>query len=409
MDNLGAQFNLNEEYFACLALRFTPGLGPKSWARILNHYPSAYAALKDGSNWAEFKFCHEKVAKSAQDEIWRQAAEKEFKEVMRLRFGVLPWTHPNYPSSLKEIPDPPTYLYYYGDPSLLRNAGVAVVGSRKSSNLGLEYARRFSRELSAKGITVISGFARGIDACAHKEALKEIGSSIAVLGTGLDVDDYPSNSSDLRDNLIENGLIVSELSPGTRPYSNNFPFRNRIISGLSSGVLVAEANVKSGSLITARLAAEQGREVMALPGPLGSSNFAGCLKLIKEGAALVETVDDVLLNIGYALDVDLDNQSETIPERILPLKNLSKAKSTSAENNTAAQPESATFVLDVDKLDPSEVDIARVLEVEGKLHLDEIARKSARDVAVTGAVLLGMEVKGIVVHFPGMYYDLKRN
>ncbi|WP_031482192.1 DNA-processing protein DprA [Maridesulfovibrio frigidus] len=409
MDNLGSQFNLKEEYFACLALRFTPGLGPKSWARILNHYLSAYDALKDSSNWAELRFCHEKVAKSAKDEIWRRSAEKEFKEVMRLRFGVLPWTHPNFPASLKEISDPPTYLYYYGDPSLLRNAGVAVVGSRKSSNLGLEYARRFSRELSAKGITVISGFARGIDACAHKEALKEIGSSIAVLGTGLDVDDYPSNSRDLRDNLIESGLIVSELSPGTRPYSNNFPFRNRIISGLSSGVLVVEANVKSGSLITARLAAEQGREVMALPGPLGSSNFAGCLKLIKEGAALVESVDDVLLNIGHSLAVDLESKVEIPPERILPRKNLRSIKNTRAENNTVAQSESATFVLDVDKLDPSEVDIARVLEAEGKLHLDEIARKSGVEVAITGAVLLGMEMKGIVVHFPGMYYDLKRN
>ncbi len=409
MDNLGSQFNLKEEYFACLALRFTPGLGPKSWARILNHYRSAYDALKDGSNWAELKFCHEKIAKSAKDEIWRQAAEKEFKEVMRLRFGVLPWTHPNFPSTLKEIPDPPTFLYYYGDPSLLRNAGIAIVGSRKSSNLGLEYARRFSRELSATGITVISGFARGIDACVHKEALKEIGSSIAVLGTGLDVDDYPSNSRELRDNMIENGLIISELSPGTRPYSSNFPFRNRIISGLSAGVLVAEANIKSGSLITARLAAEQGREVMALPGPLGSSNFAGCLKLIKEGAALVETVDDVLLNISYALSADLENKIEPLSERILPRKDLGSVKKSVVKNNTAVAAESVTFVLDIENLDPSEVDIARVLEAEGKLHLDEVARKSGVEVAITGAVLLGMEVKGIVVHFPGMYYDLKRN
>ncbi|SMF42129.1 DNA-processing protein DprA [Desulfovibrio gilichinskyi] len=403
-----SQFNLKEEYFACLALRFTPGLGPKSWARILNNYPSAYGALKDAANWADLNLCSENVAEAARSEVWRSSAEKEFKEVMRLRFGILPWTHPSFPPSLKEIADPPTYLYYYGDPSLLANPGVAIVGSRKSSRLGLEYAQKISGELSAIGVTVISGFARGIDACAHQEALKGVGSSIAVLGTGLDIDDYPQNSGNLRRELIENGLIVSEFSPGTKPYSGNFPFRNRIISGLSLGVLVAEADVKSGSLITARLAAEQGREVMALPGPLGSSNFSGCLKLIKEGAALVETVDDVLISIGHSLDTNAQRKFMPVSDKKKPLSGLCSDKFSDKKNNSIKGSERAKFILNIDDLDPDEQEIVKTLDKEGKLHIDEIARKSSVDVSLTGALLLGMEVKGIVVHFPGMYYDIKR-
>ncbi|WP_304087943.1 DNA-processing protein DprA [Maridesulfovibrio ferrireducens] len=404
----GSQLNIKEEYFACLALRHTPGLGPKSWSRILKTYPSAYSALKDAANWADLNLCSENVAYAAHAEVWRSTAEKEFKEVMRLSFGILPWTHPGFPSSLKEISDPPTYLYYYGDPSLLANPGVAIVGSRNSSRLGLEYAQKISGDLSAVGITVISGFARGIDACAHQEALKGIGSSIAVLGTGLDIDDYPQNSASLRRNLIENGLIVSEFSPGTRPYSGNFPFRNRIISGLSAGVLVAEADIKSGSLITARLAAEQGREVMALPGPLGSKNYSGCLKLIKEGAALVETVEDVLITIGHSLDANSKKKFVPVSEIKTPRATQSFKKNTNQENNSVKQSENVKFVLDIEALDPHEQEIARTLDREGKLHIDEVARKSGVDVALTGAFLLGMEVKGIVVHFPGMYYDIKR-
>ncbi|CCO24072.1 DNA-processing protein DprA [Maridesulfovibrio hydrothermalis] len=400
--------SLKEEYFACLALRHTPGLGPKSWAGILNHYSRAYEALKSAAEWHSLGLASEKSADGAAKELWRRAAEKEFKDAMRLRFGILPWTHPAFPAALKEIPDPPTYLYYYGDPALLGNAGVAVVGARKSSKLGLDYARKISAELSRKGITVISGFAKGIDGCAHRAALSGIGSSIAVLGTGLDVADYPSDSEELRSLMIEKGLILSEFSPGTRPYSGNFPFRNRIISGISSGVLVAEADVASGSLITARLAAEQGREVMAMPGPLGEKNFSGCLKLIKEGAALVETAEDVLMNIGHTLDVSVNDDLKTKSIRTIPKKDFGSAQRADPENNIIKSVQSAKIIVDIDSLDPPESDIARALEKDGKLHIDEIARNAGLAVSVTGAVILGMEVKGIVVRFPGMYYDLNR-
>lgn len=400
--------SIKEEYFACLALRHTPGLGPKSWARILGYFNGAYEALKNSARWPALNLVPEKCAENATRELWRSEAEKEYREAMRLGFGILPWTHPSFPAFLKEIPDPPTYLYYYGDPGLLNNPAVAVVGSRKSCRLGLESARRISGELSRKGITVISGFARGIDSCVHDEALKGIGSSIAVLGAGLDVDNYPAGSAELRRRMIEKGLLISEFSPGTRPYAGNFPFRNRIISGLSVGVLVAEADISSGSLITARLAAEQGREVMALPGPLGEKRFAGCLKLIKEGAALVETAEDVLINIRHSLNVDSASLQEARPVRTGAKAVNPKAARIRVDNNIIEPEQAAKIAFDIATLESPESDVAGIIEREGKLHIDEIVRETGIDVSVAGALILGMEIKGIVVRFPGMYYDLKR-
>ncbi|WP_421902786.1 DNA-processing protein DprA [Maridesulfovibrio sp.] len=402
--------SLQEEYFACLALRYTPGLGPKSWGPILRHYPTAYEGLKDAANWPALKLASEKRSESAQKEEWRSKAEKEYREAMRLEFGVLPWTHPLFPDLLKELADPPTCLYYFGDPKLLSNPAVGIVGSRNSGRLGMEYAARLAADLSRSGITVTSGFAKGIDSCAHEAALQGIGSTVAVLGTGLDYDSYPSDSGWLRKSVLESGLIISEFPPGTKPFARNFPFRNRLISGLSVGVVVVEAEIASGSLVTARLAGEQGRDVMAMPGPSGDKSFAGCLKLIKEGAALVETADDVLMNIRHALDVDNFSGQKAVSgaERKLPVKQSGKS-SPSKNVRVTAEAESVAPAVDISALEPPESDIAKSLESGGKLHIDEIARAAGIDVSVAGAVILGMEVKGMVVRFPGMYYDLKRS
>ncbi len=396
---------LREEYFACLALRHTPGLGPCAWGRILNHYTGAYEALKDCRNWPVLKLASDACSQNAASEQWRPKAESEYREAVRLRLGILPWSHPLFPRKLKEIADPPACLYYLGDSGLLANPAVGVVGSRKSCRLGQEYASRISGDLSRKGITVVSGFARGIDSCAHRAALSEVGSTIAVLGTGLDVEDYPKGSGNLRKEMIAGGLLLSEFTPGTKPYSNNFPYRNRIISGLSTGVLVVEADAASGSLITARLAGEQGREVMAMPGPSGDSCFAGCLRLLKEGAALVETADDVLLNIGHALDLHSATQPATAKVQLrrgraeLPLV---------AENNVHCSSAAVEMTVDISGLVPPESDIAAILKHEGKLHADEIAQKTGCAASLVSATLVGLEVKGIVVRFPGMYYDLMR-
>lgn len=399
--------SLQEEYFACLALRYTPGLGPKSWSAILRHYSTAYEGLKDAANWHSLALASEKSSTAAIGEQWRSKAEKEYREAMRLGFGILPWTHPFFPDLIKELPDPPTCLYYLGDPELLGNPAVGVVGTRKSGVLGQEYATRVAEDLSRSGITVVSGFAKGIDSCAHEAALQGVGSTLAVLGTGLDVETYPSDSLWLRKNIIESGLIISEFPPGTKPFARNFPFRNRLISGLSTGVLVVEAEIASGSLVTARLAGEQGREVMAMPGPIGNSSFAGCLKLIKEGAALVETADDVLMNIGHALNVTAQERKVESGRTAAAGGKVFRSRP-SRPVQAPQEPKVDKVALDLSTLLPPESDIAEVLKNGGKRHIDEIARAAGIDVSVAGAVILGMEVKGMVVRFPGMYYDLKR-
>ena len=199
----------------------------------------------------------------------------------------------DYPRPLLEIGDPPPLLYCMGRRELLARPAFAIVGSRNATPQGAADAEAFAAALSAAGLTIVSGLALGIDAAAHRGALTQAGSSIAVVGTGLDRV-YPATNRDLAHALAAGGLLLSEFAPGTPPLPANFPRRNRIISGLVRGLLVVEATLKSGSLITARLAAEQGREVFALPGSIHSPFSKGCHRLIRDGAKLVETAQDIL-------------------------------------------------------------------------------------------------------------------
>lgn len=200
---------------------------------------------------------------------------------------------PEYPELLRQIPDPPSALYCEGNRALLSRDSIAIVGSRRSSRYGLAVAEKLGRELSSLGITVVSGLARGIDQAAHRGALAEEGSTIAVLGTGIDVD-YPRGSRTLRERIVSQGLMLTELPPGSPPRPSSFPVRNRIISGLSLGVVIVEATDRSGSLITARLAAEQNREVFAVPGSVFYAGSTGPHRLIQYGAKLVHDLEDVL-------------------------------------------------------------------------------------------------------------------
>ena len=204
----------------------------------------------------------------------------------------------DYPAQLLEIADPPPILYLKGRRELLRRPGLAVVGSRNATPSGLQNAEAFARSLSEAGFTIISGMALGIDAAAHRGGLSGAGSSIAVVGTGLDLV-YPARNKTLAHDLAENGLIVSEFALGAPALAKNFPRRNRIISGLSRGVLIVEAALASGSLITARQAAEQGREVFAIPGSIHSPLSKGCHQLIKQGAKLVDEANDILIELQW--------------------------------------------------------------------------------------------------------------
>ena len=202
-----------------------------------------------------------------------------------------------YPKALLEIADPPSVLYVRGQIGLLQKPGLGIVGSRNATPQGLQTAENFSRTLAAKGLTIVSGLALGIDAAAHRGALAAGGETIAVIGTGADRL-YPARNRELALAIVEQGAIVSEFPLGTPAIAANFPRRNRIISGLSRGVLVVEAALESGSLITARLAAEQGREVFAIPGSIHSPVARGCHRLIKQGAKLIETAQDILEEFG---------------------------------------------------------------------------------------------------------------
>lgn len=200
---------------------------------------------------------------------------------------------PEYPQALREIADPPFLLYALGRIDRLRLPAVSIVGSRDASRYGRDVAFRLARELSDAGVAVVSGFARGIDAAAHEAALESPGGTIAVLGCGIDVE-YPREHRRLRERLAETGLLLSEYHPGTEPRPQNFPIRNRIIAGLSSGVVVVEASRRSGSLITARLAADFGRDVFAVPGSIFSETSAGTHELLRDGAILCRGAEDVL-------------------------------------------------------------------------------------------------------------------
>lgn len=205
-----------------------------------------------------------------------------------------------YPRLLLEISDPPPLLYVKGNPDLLNHASLAVVGSRNATQQGRANAEAFSRELSDGGFTIVSGLALGIDAAAHLGGLAGAAASVAVVGTGLDIV-YPARNRDLAHRLAEEGALVSEFALGTPALASNFPRRNRLISGLSRGCLVVEAALKSGSLITARYALEQGREVFAIPGSIHSSLSKGCHLLLKQGAKLAESSQDILEELGASV------------------------------------------------------------------------------------------------------------
>lgn len=207
--------------------------------------------------------------------------------------GLMAWDDSDYPRALLEIGDPPPVFYCQGRRELLAAPGLAIVGSRNATPQGCDDAEAFAAALSASGFTIVSGLAQGIDAAAHRGGLRHAGSSIAVIGTGPDRI-YPARNRDLAHELAARGLVISEFAPGTPPLKQNFPRRNRLVSGLSRGVLIVEATLSSGSLITARLAAEQGREVFAIPGSIHSPFSKGGHRLIREGAKLVETAQDIL-------------------------------------------------------------------------------------------------------------------
>lgn len=282
---------------AWLRLSLTPGVGNTRLLRLLTAFGSPEAVLSSGRGALAQ---HLSTAQIDALQAGPDAAELDAAQVWLTQPGnsLMTLADADYPKTLLEIADPPAVLYCKGRRALLNQPGLGVVGSRNATPQGTRDAEAFAHALSDAGLTIVSGLALGIDAAAHRGGLAGAGSSIAIVGTGLDRV-YPARNKALAHQLVERGLIVSEFPLGTAPLPGHFPRRNRIISGLSRGVLVVEAAPDSGSLITARVAAEQGREVFAIPGSIHTPLSRGCHALIKQGAKLVESAADILDELAW--------------------------------------------------------------------------------------------------------------
>jgi DNA processing protein len=249
----------------------------------------------------------------------REAALADQQVLHRLDAILLPLPHPEYPALLAETYDPPPLLYLRGERKLLRQPWFAIVGSRKASAAGARAATEFSSELVAAGLGICSGLALGIDAAAHRAALTAGGPTCAVVATGLDLC-YPRRNRDLEARIVEQGLLLTEFPPGSKPLRERFPQRNRIISGLSLGVLVVEAAERSGSLITARMAMEQNRDVFALPHSIYHFMGRGCNRLLRQGASLVESPQDILQELGCLYAAQQELQLASLPAGLTPVQ-----------------------------------------------------------------------------------------
>ena len=282
------------ELEARLRLHSLPELGPKRFSRLLEAFGSAGSAISaPASAWRSLGLPATCAEPRRSTEVREQAATA-LRWLEQPERSLLMWDDPAYPGLLAELNDAPPLLFVAGDARLLEQPQLAMVGSRRASKPGLDTARAFARSLAGGGFVITSGLALGIDGAAHGGALEAGGATVAVLGTGLE-HIYPQRHVGLAASIVsQGGALVSELPLHSPPQASNFPRRNRIISGLSLGVLVVEASPSSGSLITARLAAEQGREVYAIPGSIHHPGARGCHQLIREGATLVESVEDIL-------------------------------------------------------------------------------------------------------------------
>ncbi len=281
---------------AWLTLCLTPGLGAATIRRLLNEFGLPEKILA-ADRHALSSVAGSEAATALTTGVASAAVERALQWASQPRHHVVTLADTAYPRLLLEIQDPPPVLYAAGNPNLLNRAALAIVGSRNGTAQGIRNAEAFAKAFSDGGLTIVSGLALGIDAAAHRGGLAGSGSTIAVLGTGIDVI-YPRSNASLFVEITERGLLLSEYPVGTPSAAHNFPRRNRLISGLARGCLVVEAAVGSGSLITARLATEQGREVFAIPGSIHSPLSKGCHALIKQGAKLVDTAEDVMSELG---------------------------------------------------------------------------------------------------------------
>ena len=352
-----------EAYY--LGFNLTPGIGPVRLRRLLEHLGSPQRAWQASAWELRQAGLEEAAISSLLATRARISLDDEMARVRSLGIDLVTWDHQSYPEWLRHIYAPPPLLYVRG--SLVADEPmVALVGTRQPTTYGREVARRLAASLARNGVTVVSGLALGIDTEAHQGALAAGGRTVAVLASGVD-QPYPLRNRGLAARIVEQGALVSDYPPGTPAERTNFPPRNRIISGLSRGVVVVEAGERSGALITSDFAAEQGRDVLAVPGQILSPTSLGCHNLLAQGARLVRGVDDILdeLNLGQAV----------------------------------AQAEARRVVLE----DPIEATVLESLSVEPR-HVDEIGLGCNLPAATVASTLMLLELKGLARHVGGMLY-----
>lgn len=346
---------------AWIELSLVPGLGGSRFRSLLSAFGLPAHVL--GATRSQLcRVVPETLAASILERSRGPEIEKAVRWAGKPGHAVLTLADAAYPKQLLEIPDPPALLYVAGEARLLCSPALAMVGSRNATPQGLRNAHAFARALSDAGLAIVSGLAIGVDSEAHRGGLEGSGSTIAVLGTGIDVI-YPRRNAPLADDILSRGALVSEFPLGTEPHAGNFPRRNRLISGLARGCLVVEAAVDSGSLISARLAADQGREVFAIPGSIHSPLSKGCHALIKQGAKLVESAQDVLDELG-------------IPARRAEI---------------APEPGGGHDLLDKMGFDPCDI--------------DELTVRSGLPAEAVSAALLELELDGKIAGLPGGLYQ----
>jgi DNA processing protein len=355
-----------------LAFNRVKGIGPARFALLLGAFGSARAAWEAGAAAWRAAGLDERTTAALARQHARIHPEAELERLARLRVTALTLSNPAYPKLLREIALPPPVLYVRGQLSLADEWAVAIVGTRRASAYGRQMTERLAGELAAQQITIVSGLARGIDTYAHAAALEAGGRTIAVLGCGPDLV-YPPENVRLAARIIEHGALLTEFAPGTQPEAGNFPARNRLISGLSLAVLVTEAPAESGALITTRFAAEQGRDVLAVPGNATARGSIGANRLIQDGARLVLETADVLAELNLHL----------VPQQM-------ELRAALPENDTEGR------LLDL-------------LAASGEpQHADELCRASGLPIAEVSATLVMLELKGLVRQLAPMTYARTR-
>ncbi len=374
---------------AWMALALTPQMGPTRVLRAMSKAASAADVLSMSLTELEGLGMPAAAARFVFEGKARTAAEEEIRRTEEQGAGFLTHDCPEYPERLREIYDPPPILWFRGDTRLLALPGIAVVGTRHPSPYGSGMAQMLSRDLASRGLVILSGMARGVDTEAHKGALEAKGKTVAVWGTGIDVI-YPKENKRLAEQiLMSGGCILSEFPTGTFPAPQNFPLRNRVLSGMSVGVLVVEAAEHSGTRITARCAMEQNRDVYAVPGNVTNKNAWGPNTLIKQGAKLTATWEDVWEDLPSQARLELEDRLQSL-----------------AKGDVASQGGGTASLFAEQELPPTERLVYEHLRADESLQLDELMERLADQLpsAEVFTALFELELAGRVRQMPGKNY-----